>query len=137
LNGKLFGLYSLENAVYFGARQYIHIGESLFYSAKPEWAGKIKIFDGFPDADSGFDGSAVTFMSALGAVRMLSEEGMEAFFDTAVKFLSPDSTVLFDCPKAYKYRAVERLMSRHGFLIYETQPIGEGTVAYLAVRKYT
>ncbi len=135
MNGKLFGLYSLENAVYFGARQYIHIGESVFYSVKPEWAKKVKTFDGFPDGEADFDRSAVTVLTAFGAMRMLSQEGREAFFDTAVKFLPPDSTAVFDCPASVPYKSVERLMSRHGFLIYETQPISDGLVAYLAVRK--
>lgn len=135
MNGKLFGLYSLENAVYFGARQYIHIGESVFYSVKPDWAKKLKIFDGFPEEGSGFDRSCVTVLTALGAVKMLSAEGTEAFFSKAVSFMPPDSTAVFDCPVSVPYRSVERLMSRHGFLIYETQAVSNDSVAYLAVRK--
>lgn len=33
MNGKVFGLYSLENAVFFGVKQYVHFGESVFFSA--------------------------------------------------------------------------------------------------------
>lgn len=45
MKGKLFGLYSLENATYFRATQYIYMGKSLLYKNKPQWAEKLKIID--------------------------------------------------------------------------------------------
>lgn len=135
MKGKLFGLYSLENAVYFGARQYIIYGENLFYGKIPEWAEKLKIIDADNSEENGIDNKEKSFLSAYGVLNLLSKEGADAFFSKVTAFLSADSSMVFDCPDSFDYLTVEKLLSKNGFLIYEEQRISEKSKAYLAVKK--
>ena len=135
MKGKLFGLYSLENAVYFGVRQYIFYGEKLFFGKTPEWADNLKIIDADNLKENDIDNKEKSFLSAYGVLNLLSKEGADAFFSRVTAFLTADSSMVFDCPDGFDYLTVEKLLSKNGFLIYEEQRISEKSKAYLAVKK--
>ncbi len=134
-DGKLFGLYSLENAVYFGAARYIHLGESLFYGKIPKWAQKLEIADDRALKKDRPDNSKITFLSCYGVLCFLSQEGADALFKRVSELLSPDSSMVFDCPDRFGYLLIEKLLSKNGFLIYEEKRISNCSKAYLAVKK--
>lgn len=134
MQSKLFGLYSLENAVYFGAEQYIYFGESVFYSKKPSWASTLLCLDEFSE-EKGYRKDKKTFVSVLGLSKFLNIVGIEMLFKEIGKLISADSSVLFNVPMDYDYAALEKTLSKSGFLIYEEEKTGENEKCYLAVKK--
>lgn len=134
MNGKMFGLYSLENAVYFGTEQYVHLGESVFFGKKPQWANSLKVFDCF-SIEQGFDKNKKAFVTAFGLSEMLSVKGLQMLVSEIGCLLAPDSSLVFDAPANFEYREIEKALSLSGFLIYEEQKTGERGKVYLAVKK--
>ncbi len=86
--------------------------------------------------DKNYDNEKITFVSIFGVTQKLRKADFSSLLSEFKKFIAWGSTVVFDYNSSYSYIELQKILSLHGFKIYEHIDFEQMTKQFFSCHNY-